>query len=60
MFTFSLDLLLARLSSDLNQLVFSGLANGDSLRFLSDEVRLSNKGLAFGVDKRRRMDISIA
>lgn len=61
MVTFSFDLLLERLSSDLNQLIFSGfslefLTSGDC--FFSDEVRLISNGLAFGVESRRRMDIS--
>lgn len=58
--TFSFDLLFERLSSDLNQLTFSGFASGDSFFGLSDEVRLSSNGLALGVDRRRRIEISVA
>lgn len=68
--TCSLGLLLARRSSDLNQLVFSTLTGVSfscfssfrSFCFLdgfSVEPRFSSNGLAFGVDRRRRIEMSI-
>lgn len=65
--TCSLGWLLARRSSDLNQLVFSALTGVELTTsfcccflggFSAEPPRFSSNGLAFGVDRRRRMEMS--